>query len=107
MIKSFEVIPQNSSTAISVSTYENRNYRILIQYPFNWTVQESKSSGELINVATFVSPIGPDPDPTAEVSIYFDKLHNLTTTLNNYAHFVAFADYENRPSYFHATVHDT
>ncbi|MGC2683490.1 MAG: hypothetical protein WA323_16645 [Candidatus Nitrosopolaris sp.] len=104
MIKSFEVIPQNTSTAISVSTYENRNYRILIQYPFNWTVQESKSSGELINVATFVSPTGPDSDPTAEVSIYLDKLHNLTTTLNNYAHFVAFADYENRPSYFHATA---
>ena len=30
-----------------------------------------------------------------------DKLHNSTTTLNNYAHFVAFADYENRTSYFH------
>ena len=23
-------------------------------------------------------------------------------SLNNYAHFVAFADYKNRPSYFHA-----
>ena len=31
-----------------------------------------------------------------------DKLHNSTTTLNNYAHFVAFTDYENRTSYFHA-----
>ena len=31
-----------------------------------------------------------------------DKLHNSTTTLNNYAHFVAFTDYESRTSYFHA-----
>jgi hypothetical protein len=31
-----------------------------------------------------------------------DKLHNSTTTLNNYAHFVAFADYVNRTSDFHA-----
>jgi hypothetical protein len=28
--------------------------------------------------------------------------HNSTTTLNNYAHFDAFTDYENKPSYFHA-----
>jgi hypothetical protein len=40
--------------------------------------------------------------PTAEVTIYMDRLHNSTTNLNNYAHFVAFTDYENRPSYFHA-----
>jgi len=31
-----------------------------------------------------------------------DRLHISTTNLNNYAHFVAFTDYENRPSYFHA-----
>jgi hypothetical protein len=31
-----------------------------------------------------------------------DRLHNSTTNLNNYAHFVAFTDYENRPSDFHA-----
>jgi len=117
MIKSFEVIPQNSSTvnpavstyqshfvafADSAATYENRNYGIQIQYPSDWSVQESKSSGEPINVATFVSPTGHDSDPTADVSLYIDKLHNSTTTLNNYAYFVAFADYENRPSYFHA-----
>jgi hypothetical protein len=30
-----------------------------------------------------------------------DKLHNSTTDLNNYSHFVASTDYENRP-YFHA-----
>ncbi|MFZ0513874.1 MAG: hypothetical protein WAM14_19870 [Candidatus Nitrosopolaris sp.] len=65
-------------------------------------MQESTASGTPINIATFVSPIGPDSDPTADVSIYLDKLHNYTTSLNNYAHFVAFADYENRPSYFHA-----
>jgi hypothetical protein len=29
-----------------------------------------------------------------------DTLHNSTTTLNNYAHFVAFTDYENRTSSF-------
>jgi hypothetical protein len=31
-----------------------------------------------------------------------DRLHNSTTNLDNYAHFLAFTDYENRPSYFHA-----
>jgi hypothetical protein len=67
MIKSFEVFPPNSSN--TTSTYDNRNYGIQIQYPFDWTVQESKSSGELINVATLVSPTGPDFDPTADVSI--------------------------------------
>jgi hypothetical protein len=71
-----------------------------MQYPSDWSVQESKSSGELINVATLVSPTGPDSNPTATVAIYIDRLRNSTTTLNNYAHFVAFADYENRP-YFH------
>ena len=30
-----------------------------------------------------------------------DKLQNSTTNLNGYAHFVAFADYENKISYFH------
>jgi hypothetical protein len=89
----------NNST---FSTYENSTYGIRVQYPSDWSVQESKSSGEPINVAAFVSPTGPDSDPTADVSIYLDKLHNSTTTLNNYAHFVAFADYENRTSYFHA-----
>jgi hypothetical protein len=84
------------------STYENRNYGIQIQYPFDWSVQDYKSSGELINVATLVSPTGPDSNPTATVAIYIDKLHNSTTELNNYAHFVAFTDYENRPSDFHA-----
>jgi hypothetical protein len=101
MIKSFEVIPQNSSAATSVSTYDNRNYGIQIQYPSDWSVQESKSSCELINVAAFLSPTG-NPFPTAEVTIYMDRLHNSTTNLDNYAHFVAFTDYENRPSYFHA-----
>jgi hypothetical protein len=101
MIKSFQVIPQNSSAVTSVSTYENRDYGILIQYPSDWSVQESKSSDELINVAAFLSPTG-NPFPTAEITIYMDRLHNSTTTLNNYAHFVAFADYENRLSYFHA-----
>jgi tetratricopeptide (TPR) repeat protein len=53
MIKSFEVIPQISSGQNEVSTYQNRNYGILIQYPSDWSEQESKSSGELINVAKF------------------------------------------------------
>jgi tetratricopeptide (TPR) repeat protein len=74
----------------ATSTSENRNYGIQIQYPSDWSVQESKSSGELINVATFISPTGPDSNPTATVAIYIDRLHNSTTTLNNYAHFVAF-----------------
>jgi hypothetical protein len=80
---------------------ENRNYGILIKYPSEWSVQESKSSGELINVATFLSSTG-SPYPTAAVAIFMDRLHNSTTNLNSYAHFVAFTDYENRPSYFHA-----
>jgi len=103
MIKSFEIIPQNNSTVNpAVSTYENRNYGILIKYPSDWTIQQSAASGTLINIATFFSPTGPNSNPTADISIYMDKLHNSTTTLNNYAHFVAFVDYENRPSYFHA-----
>ena len=103
MIKSFDVIPQNSSAEnAEVSTYENRNYGIRIQYPSDWSLQESTASGTPINIATFVSPTVPDSDPTADVSIYLDKLHNSTTTLNNCAHFVAFIDYENRPSDFHA-----
>jgi tetratricopeptide (TPR) repeat protein len=92
-------ILRNNTT--SVSTYENRNYGIQIQYPSDWSVQESKSSGEPINIATFLSPTG-NPYPTAAVAIYIDRLHNSVTNLNNYAHFVAFTDYENRPSYFHA-----
>jgi hypothetical protein len=73
MIKSFEVIPQNSSTINpAVSTYQNTDYGIQIQYAA-WSEQESKSSGELIDVATFVSPTGPNSDPTVEVSIYLNK----------------------------------
>jgi hypothetical protein len=89
----------NNST---YSTNGNSTYGIRVQYPSDWSVQESKSSGDLINVAAFVSPTGPDSDPTAWVSIYMDTLDNSTTNLDNYAHFVAFADYENRPSDFHA-----
>ena len=64
-------------------------------------MQESKSFGELINVPAFLSLTG-NPFPTAEVTIYMDRLHNSTTNLDNYAHFVAFTNYENRPSDFHA-----
>ncbi len=84
------------------STYENTTYGIRVQYPSGWTVQRSNASGTPINIATFVSPTGPNSNPAAEVSVYMDKLHNSTTTLNNYAHFVAFVDYENRTSDFHA-----
>ena len=90
---------RNNTT--SLSTLENGNYGIQIQYPSDWSVQESKSSGELVNIATFLSPTG-NPYPTAAVAIYMDRLHNSATNLNNYAHFVAFTDYENRPSDFHA-----
>jgi tetratricopeptide (TPR) repeat protein len=89
----------NNST---YSTYVNSTYGIHAEYPSDWTIQESNATGTLIRIATFVSPTGPDSNPTADISIYLDKLHNSTTTLNNYAHFVAFTDYENRPSYFHA-----
>ena len=84
MIKSFEVIPQNSSTAISVSTYENRNYGILIQYPSDWSIQESKCIWCTTNQHCYICFSNwTDSDPTADVSIYMDKLHNSTTTLNN------------------------
>jgi hypothetical protein len=95
MIKSFEIRSH-------LAPYKNTTYGIQIRYPSDWTIQESNASGTLINIATFVSPTGPNSDPTAEVAIYMDMLHNSTTTLNNYAHFVAFTDYESRTSYFHA-----
>jgi tetratricopeptide (TPR) repeat protein len=90
----------NNST---FSTYENSTYGIRVQYPSDWSVQESKSSGERINVAAFVSPTGPDSDPTAWVSIYTDTLDNSTTNLDNYAHY-ALDGYENWPSHFHAFI---
>jgi hypothetical protein len=86
----------------ATSSYENTIYGIRLRFPSDWSVQESSASGIPINVATFVSPTGPDSNPTADVSIYMDKLHNSTTTLNNYAHFVVFTDYENKTSYFRA-----
>ena len=96
MIKSF-----STENTVATSTYENTTYGIQIKYPSDWSVQESRPSGELINIAAFLSPTG-NPFPTAEVTVYMDRLHNSTTNSNNYAHFVAFTDYENRPSYFHA-----
>jgi hypothetical protein len=93
MIKSFEVVPPNIGIGNAVvSTYDNSNFGVQIQYPSDWSVQESKPSGELINL---ISPTGPDSNPTATVAIYMDRLHNSTTDLNNYAHLVAFTDYEN------------
>jgi tetratricopeptide (TPR) repeat protein len=108
--KALDVNPDNKDaqhmkallTEVLTSTYENTAYGIRVQYPSDWTVQASNASGTPINIAKFVSPTGPDSNPTADVSIYMDKLHNSTTTLNNYAHFVALADYENKSSYFHA-----
>ena len=96
MIKSF-----STENTVATSTYENTTYGIQVKYPSDWSVQESNTTGTLIKIATFLSPTG-NPFPTAEASIYVDRLHNSTTNLNNYAHFVAFTDYENRPSYFHA-----
>jgi hypothetical protein len=87
-----EIIQQKSS-AEATYTYENKIYGIKVQYPSDWSVQESASSGGLITIATFLSPTG-NPFPTAVVTIYMDRLHNSTTNLNNYAHFVAFTDYK-------------
>ncbi|MFZ0513630.1 MAG: tetratricopeptide repeat protein [Candidatus Nitrosopolaris sp.] len=50
--------------------YENSTYGIRVQYPSDWTIQESNASGTLINIARFVSPTGPNSNPTAEVTIY-------------------------------------
>jgi hypothetical protein len=52
----------NNST---YSTYENSTYGIHVKYPSDWTIQESNTTGTLIKIATFVSPTGPDSDPTA------------------------------------------
>jgi hypothetical protein len=74
MIKSVEVISQNSSAGNAVSIYQNTNYGILIKYPSDWSKQEPTASGTPINVARFVSPTGPDSNPTADVAIYIDRL---------------------------------
>jgi hypothetical protein len=89
MIKSFEVIPQNSSTEnpVATSAYANSTYGIRVQYPSDWTIQESNATGTLINIATFVSPTGPNFNPTADIAIYMDKLHNSTANLNNYVQY--------------------
>ena len=42
---------------------------------------KNQSSGEPINVATSVSPTGPNSNPKADVVIYIDTLDNLTTNL--------------------------
>jgi hypothetical protein len=84
----------SAGNAVATSTYENTAYEIRLQYPSHWSVQQLNASGTLINIATFVSPTGPNSNPTAEVAIYMDRLDNSTTNLNNYAHFVAFTDYE-------------
>ena len=84
MIKSFEVVPQKSSPEnTTTSTYENATYEIRVEYPSDWTIQESNATGTLINIATFVSPAGPNSNPTADIAIYMGKLHNSTTNLNN------------------------
>jgi tetratricopeptide (TPR) repeat protein len=49
-----------SLTQLLTSTYENITYGIRVQYPSEWTVQESNALGIPINIATFVSPTGPD-----------------------------------------------
>jgi tetratricopeptide (TPR) repeat protein len=83
------VVPQKSSTEnpAATSTYVNSTYGIRVYYPSDWTIQVSKPSGTLINIATFVSPTGPNSNPTADIAIYIDRLHNSTTNLNNYAQY--------------------
>ena len=61
----------------AVSTYENRNYGIQIQYPSDWTIQEMNASGTLINIATFVSPTGPNSSPPN----FSNNLGNIATVL--------------------------
>jgi hypothetical protein len=73
------VVPQKSSTENPAG--------IRVHYPSDWTIQESKPSGTRINIATFVSPTGPNSNPTADIAIYIDSLHNSTTNLNNFAQY--------------------
>jgi hypothetical protein len=80
MIKLFEI-------SSHLTPYQNIAYGIQMRYPSDWTIQESNASGTFINIATFVSPTGPNSDPTAEIAIYMDTLHNSTTNLDNYAQY--------------------
>ena len=82
MIKSF-----STENTVATSTYENTTYGIQVQYPSDWTIQVSNPIGTLVNIATFVSPSGPNSDPTADIAIYIDGLHNSTTNLNNYVQY--------------------
>jgi eukaryotic-like serine/threonine-protein kinase len=74
----------NNST---YSPYGNSTYGIRVQYPSDWSVQKSNTTGTLIKIAAFVSPTGPDSNPDAEVALYIDRLHNSTTNLDNYAQY--------------------
>jgi hypothetical protein len=82
LFKKSEVIPQNSSTEnpVATSTYVNSTYEIRLEYPSDWTIQESNATGTLINIATFVSPTGPNIDPTADIKsakiLLVDRLEN-------------------------------
>ena len=77
---------KNQYTTNTFSTYENSSYGIRVKYPSDWSIQGSNDSGIHIKVATFVSPTGPDSNPTGDFAIYRDKLYNSTTNLNNYAY---------------------
>ena len=82
--KKVPIVPENPA---ATSTYVNSTYGIRVHYPSDWPIQVSKPIGALINIATFVSPSGPNSNPTADIAIYIDRLHNSATNLINYAHF--------------------
>ena len=108
MIKSFEFIntstgqnntsPKNQHTSSTLSTYENGTYGIRVQYPSHWSIQ-SKASGNPINIVTFLSPTGPNSNPTVTVSIFMERLYNSTTNLNNYA-LCSLKGYENSSIFY-------
>jgi hypothetical protein len=87
---------------LDVQKIESHTLQLNIEsLDLNALISDTKSSGGPINVATFLSPTG-NTYPTAAVAIYMDRLRNSTTNLNNHAHFIAFPDYKNRHSDFHA-----
>ncbi len=68
------------------SVYENAQYGIGIQYPFNWSYREYDPSSDLLafNVVSFFPPITPDPDLSSELRITIENL-NTPISLDQYS----------------------
>jgi hypothetical protein len=69
-----------------VSTYENTQYEIGIQYPTNWSYQEYNPSSDLVafNVVSFFPPIRQDPSLSSELRISIENL-GAPITIDQYS----------------------